>query len=244
MAQAFYPTAESLIDTALVDLGAIDPEGGVAPTSSQYTYALRTLNLLVTSWQSLGMQVWCQKMTTKTLTLSDGTYTVGPGGDINVARPMGITQVYLRNTTSDYDHPLTLISREEYLNLSNKSTEGTPTLYYYEPAYDLPGSNSGASAKGNLYLWPEPDATTVANYVLHLRYTRPIQDFSATSDSLDFPQEWFNAVRWNLAHQLCPQYEVPLGKMREIERLAKDTLDLALSNDADPASLYISPAQQ
>lgn len=243
MAQTFYPTALRVIEQALVDIGAVDPEGGVTPGTSQTSGALEVLNFLVTSWQSHGMQVWCQKTTSLTMVDGTATYTMGPGGDINIARPMSVPQVWMHNTATGYDYVMSPMSRENYLGLANKETEGFPSMFYYDPKYDLPGSNSGASAYGTITLYVTPDAVAAADYTLGIRYTRPIQDFSSSADFLDFPQEWYNALRWNLALNLCSSYEVPLGKWREIARLADETLKLALSNDAPPESMYVAPAQ-
>jgi hypothetical protein len=167
---------------------------------------MQIMNFIVTSWIAHGMQVWCQKTGTYALSNAVNNPTVGPGGTINIARPETITQAWLRDTTQTYpiDIPVDIISREDYNMLTQKTTPGTPNTLYYEPQYDVPGSNSGASAKGQIFLWPVPDTPTATQYDLYFIYTRPLQDFVATSDALDFPQEWYEAVRWNLAHSLCP----------------------------------------
>lgn len=245
MAQAFYPNSGTVVNDALMTIGASDPEGGVTPTSTQRTNALQQLNYLITSWQAHGMQVWCQKESTGTVLIAnDGEYTVGPSGDINIQRPLSIQHAYIRYTpnTPDVDTPLRIISREEYHDLSSKLVQGTPNSVFYDPQYDVPGSNSGATAKGKLFLYPVPDATTAANYTLGFIYTRPIQDFSGLTDVLDFPQEWHNALMWNLALALTFSYDVPLGKLDRIRIMAKESLDLALSWDTERQSLTISPA--
>jgi hypothetical protein len=247
MALNFFPNSGTVVNDALADIGAWDPEGSSEPTTSQRTTGLQQLNYLVTAWQAHGMQVWCQKR--GSYTLSDGVDdpTIGPSGaDITAARPLSIQQAWLRDddTDPDTDIPLRIISREEYNGISNKLADGTPNCVFYDPEYDVPGSNSGANAKGRLYMWPVPDATVAARYTLYFIYTRPLQDFSGLTDTLDFPQEWFNAVRWNLALSLCPSYEVPLGKMDRIKVLAKESLELAMSWDRELTSAFISPASK
>ena len=247
MAQVFYPTALNVITDALTDIGAIDPEGGITPTSGMTTGALRVLNYLVTAWQAHGMQVWCQKQGTYSLSNGVGNFTIGPSGaTVTADRPLSIQQAWLRNTVADPDQdiPIRIISREEYNNLATKASSGTPICLYYDPEYDRPGSNSGANAKGKVYIWPVPDTTVATTYDLYFIYTRPIADFNASSDTLDFPQEWYNAVRWNLAEALCPSYEVPIVKWDRIRKNAQDSLALALSWDRDQSSVMISPAQQ
>lgn len=245
MAQSFYPTAQQVIDDALRKIAAVDPEGGITPTTTQRSDALRFFNYMVTSWQAHGMQVWCQKVATLNPMTSVSSWTVGPGGDIVIARPLSVQQAWLRTLTSpETDVQIQVIGREEYFRLSAKSATGRPTHVFYDPEYDLPATNSGANAKGKLYVYPQPDAATIAAYKLMFIFTRPIQDFSATSDSLDFPQEWYYPVMVNLAAILCSEYSVPVMIWDRIKAEAKEALSLALSWDRENATVTISPAQQ
>jgi hypothetical protein len=247
MAQSFYPNAEDVIRAALTDIGAVDPEDTATLTTSMMADALAAFNYLVTSWQAHGMQVWCQRTIAIPLTEGVGEYTLGPiGADVTTPRPTELSRAWIRRTdgTDTYDSPLTIISSQAYDELAVKTMEGFPTLLYFCPTYDKPGGNSGVGAYATVEIWPLPDATTVADCEVYIVYTRPIEDFSGETDTLDFPQEWYNAVRWNLAYQLCFMYEVPLGKINAIKQLAKDTLELAMSNDTERTSLYVSPAQR
>lgn len=243
MAQSFYPSAQNVIDRALEDIGAIDPEGGVTPTTTERTSALAALNYLVTSWQAHGLQVWCQKYGQYLLANGVNNVTVGPGGTVNIARPLSIQKAWLEDPNT-VDRPIMIVGRDEYNSLSTKTSTGVPTCIFYDPEYDLPAGNSGASAKGRIYLWPVPDTTIATNYNLLFVYTRPIQDFSVVGDSIDFPQEWYDAIRWNLALSLCPAYGVPAVTWDRVRAMAKEAKDLALSWDTDRASSTISPSSE
>jgi len=242
MAQNFYPTAQNVIDAALRALAAIDPESSTEPTTTERTNALQTLNFLVTSWQAHGMQIWCHKTVSYTLSAAN-SYTIGPSGaTITAARPLSIVQAWLRDTSTDpVDIPVNIISRDEYNLLSVKTSDGIPNQLFYDPEYDRDASNNGANAKGKIYVWPQPDATVVTNYDLYIVSVRPIQDFNAVSDTLDFPQEWFNAVKWNLAYHLSFDYGTPREKQDKIEKIATDALNLALSFDVDQTPVLFQP---
>jgi hypothetical protein len=244
MAQSFFPNSGTIVNDALKIIAATDPEGAITPTTTQRTDALQMLNYLVTAWQAHGMQVWCQKVGTHTLTAGDGELTVGVGGDIAIQRPLSIQQAWLRNTVADpdQDKPIRIVSREEYFRQSTKASSGPPVMMFYDPEYDVPASNSGATQKGKIYLWPVPATDDVTTWDLYFIYSRPIQDFAGLTDSLDFPQEWYDAIVWNLAHRLSFGYEVPSVKRQEIKQVAKDTLELALSWDRENTSVTISPA--
>jgi hypothetical protein len=242
MAQAFYPTAANVIAAAIRAIAAADPEGGLSPSTTENTNALQALNFLVTSWAAIGMQAWCHKNTSHILTAATNSYTIGPGANIDVARPTSIVQAWLRSTdTLPVDTPVRIISRQEYNLMTVKTTAGPPNALFYDPQYDLPGSNDGANAYGKIFVWPTPSATEVTNYDLHLVYVRPIQDFSATTDVLDFPPEWGNAIKWNLAYQIAFEYGVPVEILDRLEKRAKDELELAESFDTEQTSAYFQP---
>lgn len=241
MAQSFFPTAQVVIDAALRVIRAIDPEGGVAPTTTQRTNALEAFNFLVTSWQAKGMQVWCTKTATLTLTSGQSIYKLTPsGGDLAIARPSSISQAWLHNISANTDPvPLQIIGREIYNSFTSKASTATPNSVWYDPTYDLPASNSGANAWGTLHVYPTPSATEVATYTLQFVYTRPIQDFSTVSDSLDFPPEWANAVKWNLAAQLSYEYGVPVMYIDRIEKRAENELESVMGWDRETGSMYL-----
>lgn len=245
MAQNFYPASQTMIDSALRLLGVIDPEGGITPTTTMRTNALEILNFMLTSWQADGLQLHVREEGSGTLVASQGSYTIGPSGDINQVRPQNILQAWIRNTTNSIDVPLNIVSQQEYFSLTAKTSESFPNTLYYDRQYKY-SSNSGANAKGKIFLWPEPDTTTAAGNTLRFLFTRPIQDFSAVSgaDGFDFPQEWYNAIRWGLASQLAPEYRLPLNEQNMILQRAAMEKALAMSWDSENTSLFFAPDER
>jgi hypothetical protein len=177
------------------------------------------------------------------LTASDGEYTVGTGGDIAISRPIHVYQAFLRDNTSannPIDIPLRIVGENEYWMLSNKASEGRPVILHYDAEYDG-SSNQGTNAKGKLYLWPEPDSNTATNLKLFFRYQRPFLDFNAATDELDMPQEWYNAVRLNLAKAIAPEYGYPIMDYDRLVKEADEALELAKSWDTEKQSAYFMP---
>jgi hypothetical protein len=244
MAQSFYPSALTIINDALLCIRAVDPENTLTVTTTQQTNALTRLNMIVTSWQALGMEVWCQKQGELTLVAGTTSYTLGVGGSLTIARPLAISDAWLHNITDNTDpRHLEKMGREDYNRLTAKNSQAPTVSFWYDPSYDLPGGNSGTTSKGTLYVYPTPDSTTASTYTLRFTYSRPLQDFAATSDSLDFPQEWYNALTWNLAAQLCPSFGVPVMYWDRIKAQAKEELDNVKGWDHDDGSIFIQPTQ-
>ena len=239
----FFPTGDTIIYAALRRIRGYDVEDTTSASTTQLTNARETLNFLLSHWQALGLPIWCRKVTSKTLTASDGTYTIGSGGDINVNRPLAIIQAWLRdstNATYPIDIPLEIIGQQEYYQLSSKSSVSRPVQLYYDAEYDG-SSNQGSTSKGTIYLWPLPDTTTATNCSLYLIYQRPLLDFNAAGDALDMPQEWYEAVRLNLAYKLAPEYGVQASDYDRLKAEAQDALSLALNWDTEQVSVFFAP---
>ncbi len=235
----FFPDRDTIIKAALRRCRAYDPEDATTINTTQYNNAAETLNMLLSAWQAHGLQVWAIK-TSAALTMVDGTSTYSVGnGTFTTYRPLEIIRAWLRDSNGA-DIPLEKFSKERYDQITNKSTESRPTGFYYDAAYDG-SSNQGTTSNGNLYLWPVPDSTTAINYDLYFVYQRPFLDFNASTDNLDMPQEWYNAVRLNLAMAISSEYGMPVTEYDRLVKEAKDALDLAMSWDNEKTSIFLQP---
>lgn len=239
----FFPDGDTIIKAALRRIRAYDPEEATTISTVQYTNARETLNFMLSHWQALGLPIWCLKTVSCSFVDGDKDYTIGTGGDIDTAQPLAVLQAWRRDSTdatNPIDTPLEIISESKYNLLSNKSVEGVPTQIFYKRQYDG-SSNQGATADSTIYVWPTPDATTATNVDLYLLIQRPLLDFNASTDHLDMPQEWYEAVRLNLAYKIAPEYGVPATDYDRLTKEAKDALDLALAWDTERVSIYFMP---
>jgi hypothetical protein len=92
-----------------------------------------------------------------------------------------------------------------------------------------------------LSLWPLPTSTEVSAYTLQLTYQRPFEGFTAAGETTDFPQEWQNALIYNLAAELAPEYGVPLEDRKMLHGMAEKHLNTALQAGVEEASFYFMP---
>jgi hypothetical protein len=110
-----------------------------------------------------------------------------------------------------------------------KASTGTPVQLYYDNQRDA----------GNLYTYPIFSSTS---QLLFVQFERPIDDLVATTgEDFDMPQEWGEALMWNLAWRLCPQYEVPKVKKDMIQELAIFTYEMVDGWDQEVASIQMQP---
>lgn len=145
-----------------------------------------------------------------------------------LTRPLDITSARLLYD-SGIERELHKVGRNEYMARTNKTMEGDPLEYYYSPQLN----------NGKLYLWPTP-----ANVKDRLRitYIRTIEDFDSSSDDPDLPQEWLDAIVYNLAVRAAPMYGVRLQEQKpEIILLAQQTMFALEAYDSESSSIYIIP---
>lgn len=220
-------TRDQIITDALRKIGAIDEES--TPTAAQFTLASRALNGVckLLAGQA-GMPLWAIKESAITLTATN-SYTCGIGQTVNIAKPLKLLQAWRR--TNSIDTPVEVISMDKYNALANKSSAGAPIQVAYQP--DI--------STGTLRVYLTPDTYAIANTTLYIRYHRPFQDFDATSDTPDFPNEWSLPITFHLALALSPDYGVPKQDKADLKELAALYTEMAQSMEYENASFLIQP---
>lgn len=129
------------------------------------------------------------------------SYTVGPGGDFDTPRPDRLEAGFLRqpNTSPNpVDYPLELLqSREDYNRITIKGLGSFPLALWYDPAFPL----------GNVYFWPLPSS----QYEMHITVKAPLISISSATlfNTVQLPDEYLEALYWNLAVRLRPMYQLP-----------------------------------
>lgn len=132
-----------------------------------------------------------------------------------------------RKDTTDYEIPIILGAKEDYETLPNKSQQGTVIQTYYERS----------EPTGKLYTWNAPSSVRP---ILSFSYERRIEIQSTTTNTFDLPEYWFDALVFNLANKLKFKYGASAFRWTEIEKEARNTLDLALTFDTSLAPIQVN----
>lgn len=124
--------------------------------------------------------------------------------------------------------PVNSWSRQEYMQQPNKSAEGSVVNWYY----------SLKLLFGKLFVWQ-----TASNLVNTLRFDVrvPLSVYDDISDTLDIPEEYYLAAKWQIAADLGPQYGVKESRQAILEGKAATFLEGALDNDNEFDSMLIGP---
>jgi len=225
----FIVTRDDIIKGALRLCGALAL--GETPSASQLSEAGETLNMLVKAWQADGMALWARGEYTLPLTLDTKSYTIGTGQTVNIAKPLKITQAILHDTQTNVDIPMRIITRDEYLRLGNKSTNGQPIQIYYDPQRDT----------GVLYVYPPANSSAVSYKQIKFTYQKPFEDFDSATDNPDFPQEWYEALKYGLASRLAGEYGISMDDRRQLMQEAVLIKNEALGFGTEEGSFWITP---
>lgn len=220
-------------------------EGDVA-NARQIEYGVQALQLLIKNMQSNGLALWTYQQIAIPMVGSQTSYTLGPtGADVTTVRPLRLFDgTYIRQVLNgqNFDTQLRNLSRMEYEQFSSKGTLGVPNSVYYFPGIDLAnGLTSPSDGYGTLYVYTTPSDNTRTIYG---NFQRPIYDVTSNSVQFDFPQEWFQVIKYNLAVELGYEISsVDINWLREIRgranQLNADAQDWSVEN----TPIYFQPDQ-
>jgi hypothetical protein len=133
----------------------------------------------------------------------------------NIIRPLRVVSGRRFAFNGSIDTQMIMMSRIDYRNQPNKSSPGTITQFYYDP-------RGGANTQGQMWVWPAPSDVTSA---FKFTWWRPVQDFTTSANIPDLPQEWLDALVWNLALKMAPEYDCSTTRYEMIKDQSASSLD-------------------
>ena len=187
-------------------------------TSQHMADAQAEANLMMASLSNQVPHLWTSE--TYPVTLSDGTATYALP-----ERIIDIQVAYISTTSGGVttDRVIGPISTAEYASLSNKTTEGAPTAYWFDK-----------QITPSIVLWPTPDQT----YTLNLRCLSRFQDtLLVNGTDVEIPYRFWDAFCWGLAFRLAAIYKPE--KAQSLGQIAEAELQKALDQDTDAVPVRV-----
>ena len=181
--------------------------------------AKRSLNLLFADWANRGLNRWTIVQTTTTLSAGTLEYTLD-------ADTIDILSAVIRTGTgvNQSDTQISRISRDVYLNIPNKSTQGRPNQWYVDRQI-IP----------KIRLYPTPDTT----YTLVFDRLTRIEDADTFVNTADVPFRFYPCLSAGLAYYIALKRapdRVPL-----LKQLYEEEFNRAAFEDVDRANLSLTP---
>jgi hypothetical protein len=224
-------TRDQYIEAACRKLNVI--ADGQTLDTINYTNGAIAFNALIAEFRSLGMPLWARQYYSFGLTLNTSSYEIGVGQTFNTPYPLKVIQAYRVDAGNTTRIPIE-IQPDFNFNLYPASSGGRPIQLSYQP-----GVNTGT-----IKVWPVPDADAVSNSTITIVYTRPMDYMDSSVDTLDMPEEWTNAIIYNLAQRLAPEWGIPLPDRQVLSTEAKMMLDRVLENGTEDGSMFFQPMRR
>ncbi len=209
------PQIEEIVVEAFERVGV--NEGRI--TQALARSARRSLNFMFADWSVQGINYWKTTETTLTLVESQRVYTL-PAGTVDVLTAS------VRRSSSDI--PLTRLSLTDYQAITNKTSEGMPTQFYFDRQYTP-----------QLYLWNVPENST--DTVIYWQLSQ-LEDVTAANEDSDVPYRWTEAMTAGLADRLSEKVSgVSPDKILRLAAKAQSTFNNAAAEEGEKAALQIIP---
>jgi len=178
--------------------------------------ARRSLNLMLAEWANRGLNQWTIEQRQFTVTQADSDVSLG-------ADVIDILSVVVRRSGTDYS--LDRVSRDEFLNIPSKTTQGRPTQFFLD-----------RQITPNLKIWPAPENST--DIIIYDALTR-IQDADAPVNTMEIPFRFYPCLAAGLAYYIsmkrAPQ------RLQLLKAVYEEEFERAMTEDRDRASFNVVP---
>jgi hypothetical protein len=144
----------------------------------------------------------------------------------SMSRPLKLFNAVLKND-NNVDVILNEMARVDYVNLGNKESVSIPTQYFFDSQIET----------ASFYLTqlpPENDG------MIYAQIQRQFYDMTNGTDNFDFPQSWFQAIKWGLAAEVCTEYNIDKEMIPYYEQKASTTLMEAFDESVEETSVYFT----
>lgn len=178
--------------------------------------AKRSLNLLLADWANRGLNQWTIKQRTVTLVVGDGNYDLG--SDV-----IDVLSVICRRSGTDYS--MERLSRDDYLNIPNKTSQGRPNQFFLD-----------RQVTPNLKIWPVPD--DASDVVIYDALTR-VDDADDFTNTMDMPFRFYPCLAAGLAYYIALK-RAP-NRVQMLKAVYEEEFERAATEDRDRSSFNVVP---
>jgi hypothetical protein len=181
----------------------------------------RSIGFILSSWAVKGIRQWKFQQTTNATTVGGFQFTL-PAGTIDVQ-----TVVLRRNGADTEMYP---VSREDYLLIPRKDTQGRPDRYFIDRRRD-----TEAGTRVQVNYWPRGE--NITDQIIIDAY-KQIEDGGAFSNQVDIPFRFQDAFCAALAARIAQKYNKP--EFDKLVALAEVAWKEARADDEGSGDLSIT----
>lgn len=203
---------------------------GAEPDEEDVTNATIALNGLVAAYQTDGMQLWKRTELEVELVADQRDYTIGVGQTIDEPFPVKMLQANLVSDSNQTSIDIQILSRFDFnlLPPTASGSGGQPVNISYQPFVNY----------GVVSVWPTPSTAVALDRTLVLTYQSPLEYSDLNTNTVDFPQQWTNALIYGLAVLLADEFGVPIQDKQWLEKQADKYYLKALDGAYEDTSMF------
>jgi hypothetical protein len=179
--------------------------------------AKRSLNLLLADWANRGLNQWTIRQTTVTCVSGTSDYTLD-------ADTIDILSVVVRRDNTDYG--IERLSRDEYLNIPNKTSTGRPSQFFLD-----------RQITPVLKVWTTPENST--DQLIFDRLVR-IDDADTFKNTMEVPFRFYPCLTAGLAYYISIK-KAP-NRTQFLKAIYEEEFERAMTEDRDRASFNVAPS--
>lgn len=209
----YNPPADNLLRQAL-QLSGLVPLGRT-PSALELSHARDHMN---TTGKSLPRALMQMERTSQALVAGTALYTAA-ADTLEISFPM-MLQVPGQSTETWVQHMV----YDEYAKISNKDTQGTPTMCYVEKL-----------AAVSLIFWPVPEKAYTVNYQRQ-RIARDLE----SGTTIDGLQKWLDYWVYAMAEKMAIAGSLGIDRCKLLGAKARECLEKASGTENEGGDLMIS----
>ena len=210
----FEPNVTEFIEEAYERCGA------ELRTGYDLKTAIRSVNLMLAEWANRGLNQWTIEQATQTVTEGTTDYSLN-------SNVIDILDVVLRRTINQTQTDISMnrVSRSEYLNIPNKTTNARPSQFFFDKL-----------SSPLLKIWPAPENST--DILVFNKLVR-MDDADKGTNTMDMPFRFYPCFVAGLAYYLSQNKNPQLTP--QLKSLYEEEFRRAADQDEDRASFRVRP---
>jgi hypothetical protein len=180
-------TAQSIIKAGLEHLGVYAPSEIMSDADAER--GLWILNGMMDSWSNESLATYAELEQSALLVPGQQSYTIGPGGDFNMTRPLrvilGPGSAYTQDENGN-NYGMDVVPRDKWNLLGNRSgliTSNFPDTLFYDPQYPL----------GVINVFPTPNIAYTMFWDSYLQ----LAEFPDLTTPIILPPGYQDAIQFN-----------------------------------------------
>lgn len=189
-------TALDMITQSLRKMGVYAPGETISDADAEQ--GLTTLNDMMDMWSNESLMCYAIIEQSGALTPGQYSYTVGPGGDFDMTRPLklivGPGAAYMLDSTGEkYDLEVVAQDQWNLIGQLQNIDSNIPNTLFYDPQFPL----------GILNFYPTPNVSITAYWDSYLQ----LSEFANLIAPLNLPPGYKKAIQDNLLLELVPFFK-------------------------------------